>query len=325
MGRLYDRMMRGDIAVSQGGEGIFEASSPFLPDATVVDVSNVAKYFASSMDGMMLTKREVPNLAPPFPHCWFEFKCPWHSITESKEIARMLKSWSFEGIQGAFPMPSRIGVLMIAGDTKYDPETVDATVGEFFDLDQIRWSMSLFLYLEYGKGKPIEGPKSHLALGIEPDGKLTGGPDDDLQAVSRVYGPVDQKDDVTFNFATTVSMVYIAPALLAINFMHCKNVSLDENVPPQKASRKHERKHGQPLTKYYTLAIEPMGQTAKHNSANGEGFGKSLHICRGHFATYTEEKPLFGRVTGTFWKSQHVRGSKQYGEVVKDYAVKSPK
>lgn len=48
------------------------------------------------------------------------------------------------------------------------------------------------------------------------------------------------------------------------------------------------------------------------------------HICRGHFKTYTEEKPLFGSITGTYWWANQVRGSKERGEVKKRYQV-SPK
>lgn len=55
------------------------------------------------------------------------------------------------------------------------------------------------------------------------------------------------------------------------------------------------------------------------------GLKKALHICRGHFATYTDEKPLFGHFTGTVWKPSHVRGNVTEGIVSKDYRVHAPK
>ena len=58
--------------------------------------------------------------------------------------------------------------------------------------------------------------------------------------------------------------------------------------------------------------------------AAANGLRKALHICRGHFATYTENNPLFGKLKGTFWKPAHVRGSIEDGIVDKDYRV-SPK
>jgi len=43
------------------------------------------------------------------------------------------------------------------------------------------------------------------------------------------------------------------------------------------------------------------------------------HFCRGHYATYTKDKPLFGKYVGTFYKSPHVRGNAEVGTIVKDY------
>ena len=39
----------------------------------------------------------------------------------------------------------------------------------------------------------------------------------------------------------------------------------------------------------------------------------------GHFATYTDEAPLFGKFTGTYWRRPTKRGAKRHGEVIKDY------
>jgi hypothetical protein len=47
-----------------------------------------------------------------------------------------------------------------------------------------------------------------------------------------------------------------------------------------------------------------------------------LHIVRGHFAEYTEEAPLFGRVTGRFFRSIHTRGNADLGVKKPDYKVK---
>ena len=58
--------------------------------------------------------------------------------------------------------------------------------------------------------------------------------------------------------------------------------------------------------------------------ASKNGLKKALHICRGHFATYTQDAPLFGNFVGTVWKPQHVRGNAQHGAVVKDYRVLAP-
>lgn len=51
------------------------------------------------------------------------------------------------------------------------------------------------------------------------------------------------------------------------------------------------------------------------------GLKRALHICRGHFAHYGDDKPLFGKYTGTFWRPMHARGKVEQGVVVKDYKI----
>ena len=46
-----------------------------------------------------------------------------------------------------------------------------------------------------------------------------------------------------------------------------------------------------------------------------------LHVVRGHFRKYTEERPLFGRYSGTFWVPAHAKGSKEHGEIAHEYEV----
>jgi hypothetical protein len=111
-----------------------------------------------------------------------------------------------------------------------------------------------------------------------------------------------------------------APFLLGLSLFHCKNVKTGNAPAPGKIQRKKHRKQGQPEVKFKTLVIKPMGRRPE---GDGEPTGRkhSWHICRGHFKTFTEAAPLFGRVTGTFWWGHHVRGRKSEGEVRKDYQV----
>jgi len=72
------------------------------------------------------------------------------------------------------------------------------------------------------------------------------------------------------------------------------------------------------------LEIDPMKEVLRtEGQVATVGLQKALHICRGHFKTY-DEKPLFGRLKGTFWWPQTLRGSANQGVVLKDYAVKAP-
>ena len=114
---------------------------------------------------------------------------------------------------------------------------------------------------------------------------------------------------------------------LAISFMHCKNVSITA-VQPEKAIEKQRLKAGlKPFLRYHTININPMKQILKtEGDAEQSGLKKALHICRGHFSSYTEDKPLFGRkgMHGQFWTPAHVRGSIAKGIVNSDYKVGIP-
>ena len=107
---------------------------------------------------------------------------------------------------------------------------------------------------------------------------------------------------------------------LANAFAHCKNVELIDQPLTRQQRRRKERK-GE--TFYKVLAIEPFNKQKRNvnSGSSGNEADRRLHICRGHFATYTEDKPLFGKYAGTFWIPMHVRGNKAAGEIVKDYKI----
>ena len=118
----------------------------------------------------------------------------------------------------------------------------------------------------------------------------------------------------------------LQPAFLTTSFMHCRNVSETTVTPPPKLAKKHRKKHGVPLVQYRTINIDPMRQVLQSEGrAQETGIKKALHICRGHFRTYTMDKPLFGKVAGTFFVPMHVRGNASEGIVIQDYVVKSRK
>lgn len=110
--------------------------------------------------------------------------------------------------------------------------------------------------------------------------------------------------------------------LLAISFMHCKNVARRDVTAEVGPSAKWIRRQKAPDIRYHVLDINPMKEVLRtEGGTESNGLKKALHICRGHFATYTEDKPLFGHITGTFWKPSHVRGSVEHGIVDKDYRL----
>lgn len=106
------------------------------------------------------------------------------------------------------------------------------------------------------------------------------------------------------------------------NLLACKNVEIAEKPIDEKLQKARLRRGKKPLLSMYTLKIN-MPKTGafkkEQRDPNNETVMKRFHAVRGHFAHYTEEKPLFGKHTGRFFVPAHTRGSKDLGEIRKDY------
>jgi hypothetical protein len=107
--------------------------------------------------------------------------------------------------------------------------------------------------------------------------------------------------------------------MMVVSMINCSNVGMDDEVPsyPRPARRRLERKD-KPLVTFKRLHIKPHKSHAP-SGEHGEG-GVAVHIVRGHFKTYTEERPLFGKRTGTYWWQPMLRGTENRF-VLKDYEV----
>lgn len=116
------------------------------------------------------------------------------------------------------------------------------------------------------------------------------------------------------------------PCAMAIALLNCKNAHAVDETDRLGPGKKWERRQKVPEIRYKTLKIGSISKSSTPGET-GDHRGDSImsaHICRGHFSTYTEERPLFGKYSGKFWIPAHVRGSAKNGVVVKDYEVSGP-
>lgn len=104
-------------------------------------------------------------------------------------------------------------------------------------------------------------------------------------------------------------------------FLNCRNIETIDNPPPEKLNKKRKKKGKQPLFTYKTLVIKPTGK--QQQSVPRHLWENRIHLCRGHFKTYTAEAPLFGKYTGRYWWQPSVRGRSKDGVVMKDYQVEA--
>ena len=117
---------------------------------------------------------------------------------------------------------------------------------------------------------------------------------------------------------TTIQALMEA-GMMVVSMINCSNIGLDDETPsyPRPERRRLERKD-KPLVVFKRLHIKPHKSHAP-SGEHGEG-GVAVHIVRGHFKTYTAEKPLLGKHIGTYWWQPMLRGTEQRF-VLKDYEV----
>lgn len=324
MSRLYDRL-------------ILRAGSmytPFLKSVPVIVVDNVTKYMYEDCPQEDWGFDDFPNIAPPFSGCFIETKAPQIINSEKYGVLKWNKVK-----QGA-----AWGALMYAVDLR-TPEGrafADATmkvrfrsVKDYMALDMVspqqmidctrssRWLSVFRLVLEMGNNAPEMTPID-LNIFVDEDGSVP------IYAQNFHAQFIAVPSNPQFSPEQGRKLVdeigaFFKPFFLALCFMNCKNVVMKDGEINPKLDRSHTKKHGVPLVRYKVLEIEPMRRIFKEAHAiHGFGSPKALHICRGHFKTFSKEKPLLGRATGTFWWSQQVRGHKDKGIIIKDYALKSP-
>lgn len=103
--------------------------------------------------------------------------------------------------------------------------------------------------------------------------------------------------------------------------LSCKNVEAVDVHPPEKLQRARARRGKPPLISYKTLQVRPVASQRKGETAVPSRNLNRVHLCRGHFKSFSPDRPLLGRHTGTYWWEPQARGNRRKGMVVKDYKL----
>jgi len=250
----------------------------------IILVDNVAAYYyGGTGQEYWDIGRDFPNLAPPFPVMWLESRVP--ATIHSTECG----DTNTRAFTGKAP---RVGVLLIgvpADQASMDLDPPPTT----------KWVLTLTSFIDYGLGN-IYGPHDPSFLLIDEHGALIDRP------WSQVFC------DKQHNESVASLMGWYHPALLAISFLHCKNVQVTQNYTPRPLVKKFRAKHGFSPTPYKTLVIEPLKQILRtQGHADSNGIAKAMHICRGHFRDYRDGAGLFGKYKVLVWQDQIVRGTRR--------------
>lgn len=230
-------------------------------------------------------RRLVPNIAPLAPSAWFEFG----------GIAKPNKNAN-----------NRYGILLTID---YDRQVEDIWYGNPVT-EPVQWILRSQSFCKLA-GEDIKLMRLIRFIAISKDGAF-------LTVIFSLNsdprnGEIDPDENGLYNEELA--------ALTAVCFAHCKGTLLPEHQLSRQVRRAAERT-GKPIFSYHTIDIRPSTQALQtEGDINKYGLAKALHICRGHFAHYTEDMPLFGKYTGTFYRPMHTRGSIKNGISVKDYNI----
>ena len=307
-------------------------------EMTSIVTDNVTKYYYEGNDQEYWDlRKDFPNVAPPFQAMFLDTCRPEKIVSKEVGITTSMNRF-----------PSRWGAFFLSSDIRKDPEFREQflkivregamnnqqgmEVADAWDGDKVRWLYFslLFMYSQESGFKHVAGPVGSLMLSVDEDGLITytdkGNPaclirphvsEEGLRAHGIGLGKAIEM------YAEEMTGLY-HPLLLAISFMHCKNVSVDVVDRPEKLVRKW-KKNDDPRAemKYHTLSISQMQSVLrKEGNSESAGLKRALHICRGRFRDY-RQRGLFGKHKGVYWFDQHVRGTASAGAIRKDYEVKA--
>jgi hypothetical protein len=287
MARMFDLIKRGKVRTVGNRLKRLQSAVPVVAD-------NVAAYLWAGKTTLddervyvngQLEWSDYPNLKPPFDNYLVE----WLTVTPD-----MKKGSKWHGVH----------------ITKAEDGTSESC-------GNVRLRCELFITDAERNDSIVVGPAIAYEIQVAKDGTFV----DARIAEQFFFGADDaETEDIQLAYLTMMQ-----PAFLATSFMHCRNIIVNEVAPPRKLAKASRKRHGVPLVSYRTINIEPMRKLLRSEGRSNEtGIKHALHICRGHFRTYTPDKPLFGKVTGTVFVPMHARGSAQEGIVVQNYTVIAP-
>ena len=307
----------------RAGPQIFGTDWEAVKRETVcVDVTNVADWlFTENEQEEWRLSQDYPSLLSPWPKAWYEYRVPRTSNSNGELITLLEpgRSAAAAALVSVIEIPPEARAAARALDPLED--LMGAHIGAFTGERPVRLTLQRFereprwmvftrVFAELdGELQEREGLDGFYLdeKGFIPETRRTGMVPKDLMG----YAPQ--------------MLAQLNPVWFAVSLLACKNVGTQEHVTPAKVAKKRLKSGKEPGVTYHTLLIDPARRQLRGEGKSDEtGLKRALHLCRGSFATYTAEKPLFGHYVGTVWRPAHAKGAKSKGEVRKDYVVGRP-
>lgn len=307
-------------------------------DLAILKVQNVADYVRSLKKEDWDIRTDFPNLAPPWPAIWYEWKCREpRPDQDPNECVGIINSST-----GERTYPS-LGILQFATQMK-------PSESEMLSLDDSapKWVVQTICSLV--RNSPLlkqfspRGPSFGGSLYfVTAEGKMFLPPSDSeihnqfMHDVLTREGLKPNSSDIvkdgpfflryavdTYDDPKTVNWIagVIDPVVLLTQcLLHCKNLVLrTQQVKPRHG---RSRLHSAGL-KFHELEITPVKQVLASAGVSKTGLKMALHICRGHFKDFSYGSGLFGKHKGLYWWNMQARGAREQGQITKNYQINRP-
>lgn len=307
-----------------------------LSECAFFDVTTASQLYWQGSQNEYSLEDDFGPLRPPYPDMWLEWTVPKRVQIEGKWGERPALVYWAAHVASQPASAAHVTAESLRGHfealARHNPEQVGFMPSEqdYADMtaafsrsgyEAVRVTCTLLLCGPDGLIAPEPNAPQQPGIGVVP---LTRQIDLDpatgrfIPKTALNFWPptltVEQQTNVTG--LCDLNVVWIA-----LQLINCRNVStaLRGSVFHRSGS---EKRRGEPVVKYHTIVLPGMATTG------GRGGRKSrrvdplaMHKVRGHFKTFTAERPLLGRHVGTYWWGWQVRGSKDHGVVVSDYKV----
>ncbi len=267
----------------------------------IFEISNLAKHYFSyiySKEDMGTELRNYPCIAPPYSEFFMEYKHAGEHYGMAFQ-ASALKEDTEQELVDNLVKPHLDYFSRRRPDLQFNPKDVKF-VYTSFQCVRMRWTGTKVLVF------------SETETLLNGSGRL-------LSQLSWLI-PSTLNDEKTFRDA---SIHAHGPMWFALSVLNCKNIVVSSNNPPKKLSKANKKRHGEPLTRFKTLVIDPKTVRSQPSAQPLDGSAVPLHSCRAHFKDY-RGKGLFGRYPGVYWWGPQMRGDPDEGVVIKSYKINGP-
>jgi hypothetical protein len=312
-------------------------------DAALIDVTAATDwFFQESNQEYWDISRDMHRLTAPAEKTWMEYTIPAYTSTPAGRMdlpksfdsigasilcvpldpeERAYDGWFAEDFMTRYLIGGALGEKLFA--LYKEPEWIEMREESalYFKENPPRFLLGGAVFIQQGNG--ITDLRTVFAMYLDENGMCYPAPHhrtsfivwSPLMMLQMMNGEIDPQS------AASMQVAGLLPFMFALSLMNCKNVTIEtETRKLQRHERRQLERKGETQIEYKWLTVRQLQRRVDKDAAQqgGEHSKRKLHFVRGNWATY-DDKPLFGKYRGTFFRPQSWRGDMTQGAVVKGY------